>query len=162
MVDIVRREQQEPIAREGRDPFERMRELMHWEPWREMRRWWGEGHGWEFVPAFDVKETKEAIVFRADLPGIRESDLDITVSGNRLIISGKREEERHEQGETWYCSERTAGNFTRTFTLPEGVDLDAVQAELHDGVLTMRVPKRPDAQPRRVEIGAGKAGGVKA
>ena len=103
-------------------------------------------------------------MFRADLPGVKESDLEISLTGNRLTISGRREQERHEQGDTFYASERSYGSFTRAFTLPEGVDGDNVNADLKSGVLTLSVPKKPEVQPRKVSINAsgGEKGGEKA
>jgi HSP20 family protein len=70
-----------------------------------------------FVPDFEVKETKEGFVFKADVPGIKEKDLEITMTGNRLTISGKREAEMEERSDTYYACERSYGSFTRAFTL---------------------------------------------
>ncbi|HYG68700.1 MAG TPA: Hsp20/alpha crystallin family protein, partial [Anaeromyxobacteraceae bacterium] len=105
-----------------------------------------------FVPSFEVKETKDAYVFKADLPGIREEDLDINLTGNRLTVSGKREEEKRSEEERYYAYERSYGSFSRSFTLPEGVDAEHVDAELRDGVLTVRIAKRPEVQPKRIEV----------
>ena len=71
-----------------------------------------------FVPDMEVREAKDAYVICADLPGMREEDLQIDVSGNRLTISGKREEEQREEGERYYTYERSYGSFNRSFTLP--------------------------------------------
>src|SRR5206468_2533929 len=103
-------------------------------------------------------ETKDAYVFRADLPGVKDSDLEISLTGNRLTVSGRREQERQEQGETFYASERSYGSFTRSFTLPEGIDGDNVSADLKSGVLTLSVPKKPEVQPRKVTINTGAGG----
>lgn len=83
-------------------------------------RWFGEEPG--FSAAFEVKETKEAFIFKADLPGIKAEDLDVVLTQNRLTIRGKREAEKSEKGETFYTFERSYGSFARSFTLPEGVD----------------------------------------
>jgi HSP20 family protein len=93
------------------------------------------------------------------LPGFREQDLDINVTGNRLVISGKREAEQVSESETYYCSERSAGAFTRSFTLPEGVNGDQIRAELKDGILTLSVPKNAGAQPKRITVQAAPSGG---
>ena len=147
------------------DPFERMRELMRMDPFEEMGRMLG-GRGeqtWAFVPAFEVKETKDAYIFKADLPGVKEGDLDITLTGDRLTISGKRETEKHEDADRFYAYERSFGSFSRVFTLPEGVDPDSCNAELKEGVLTLRLSKRPEVQPRRITVGGEtKEGKVKA
>ncbi|WP_257459114.1 Hsp20/alpha crystallin family protein [Archangium lipolyticum] len=151
----------------GFDPFEQMRELMGFDPFERMGRIVGGGgeQTWSFVPAFEVKETKDAYIFKADLPGVKESDLDITLTGDRLTIGGKRETEQQEESDRFYAYERSYGSFSRSFTLPEGVDGEHVTAELKDGVLNLRLPKLPEVQPKRIQVGAtdaSKQGKVKA
>lgn len=133
------------------DPFEVMRDLMRWDPFAEI----GPSAGGMFVPSFDVKETKDAYVFTADLPGVKESDLELSLTGNRLTISGKREEEKKEQDDRWFAFERTYGSFSRAFTLPEGIDGENVGAELKDGVLRVTVSKKPEMKPRKIELKLG-------
>jgi HSP20 family protein len=77
------------------------------------------------------------------------------MTDHRLTVSGKREEEKKQENETYFSYERSYGTFTRTFTLPEGIDVDKVIANLKDGVLSILVPKRPEAQPKKVAIKAG-------
>jgi HSP20 family protein len=79
-------------------------------------------------PAFEVKETKEAFVFKADVPGIKEQDVEVNVAGNRLTITGKREAEKEDRGDTFYTYERSHGSFSRTFTLPDQTDGEHVRA----------------------------------
>lgn len=109
-----------------------------------------------FAPRFEVRETKEALVLKADLPGVKTEDLDVSVQANVLSISGKREQERKTEDEHFHMTERSYGTFTRSFTLPEGVDTKSLDAELKDGVLTVTLPKAPEAKPQRVQIKAGK------
>lgn len=130
------------------DPFQRMRELLRFDPFTEAFT----PTPLTFVPAFEVKETKDAYVFRADLPGVREADLDINLTGDRLTVSGKREAEQEDTGDTWYTLERSYGSFMRSFTLPEGVDAEHARAELNAGVLTLVLPKRPEAQPKKIPL----------
>jgi HSP20 family protein len=162
MANIIRRDNRE-LARRPRpsglfaDPFRVMDELLRWDPFR------GGGEGWtqslsEFVPQFEVKETKDEYVVKADLPGVNEQDVDISVTGNVIQISGRREEERREEGDRFHAMERTFGQFTRSFALPEGADTDRVTAEMRDGVLTVRIPKKPEVQPRRISV-ASRSGG---
>ena len=125
-----------------------MRDVLRWDPFRELEAAPAGDYGL-FSPSFDVKENKDGYVFRADLPGVREEDLDISLTGNRLTISGKREQEKHEQGDTYYASERSYGSFSRAFTLPDGTDGENVKADLKNGVLQVIVPKKPEVQPRR-------------
>ena len=105
-----------------------------------------------FAPRFDVKESKEGFVFHADLPGIKDEDVQISVTGNQLTIAGKRDAEERKDAEDYHVLERSHGSFTRTFTLPETADLEKVKAELKDGVLTVSLPKRTESQPRRITI----------
>jgi HSP20 family protein len=160
MATLIRRNQQEaaPSSASVWDPFRVMRDVLRWDPFRELEATGGE-YGL-FSPNFDVKETKEGFVFRADLPGVKEEDLEISLTGNRLTISGKREQEKHEQGDTYYTSERSYGTFSRAFTLPDGTDGDNVKAELKDGVLQVIVPKKPEVQPRKIAIGKEAGGGA--
>jgi len=132
------------------DPFRTMRELMNWDPFQAAS--WPVPASSSFAPDFEVKETKESFVFTADLPGVAEKDVQVQVTDNRLSVSGKRESEKTEQGETFYTSERSYGSFTRSFMLPEGIDADKVHAQLKNGVLTVAVPKRPETQPRKIAV----------
>ena len=144
--------------REGWDPFVTMRDLMRWDPFGESRlARWLEPMGAAFSPAFEVKETKDTFEFKADVPGVDAKDIDVKLTNNRLTISGKREAEEEQKGDTWYTCERTYGSFTRSFTLPEGADTDHVRASLDKGVLTLQVPKTAQAQSRKIPIGAGTA-----
>jgi HSP20 family protein len=133
------------------DPASWARELLRWDPFREMLPSVAMPE-MTFNPAFEVKETKEGYSFKADLPGVVDKDLEITQTGQRLSIGGKREAERESKGDTYYACERTYGSFLRTFTLPDGIDAEHIQAELNNGVLTVMVPRMPEAQPRKIEI----------
>ncbi len=116
----------------------------------------GEERALTFSPAFEVKETRDGFLFKADLPGVKQEEVEITCVGNRLNVRGKREAEREEKGDTYYAYERSYGSFSRSFTLPAGADLEHVKAELKDGVLTIALPKKPEMQPRKISIQAEK------
>jgi HSP20 family protein len=133
-----------------------MRQMLEWDPFRQLGA--GAGSGRDYSPPFDVKEQADRFIFKADLPGVEEKDLDINVAGNRLTISGRRAPEQPQEGECWYCSERPAGSFTRVFTLPEGVQAEHVEAALQQGVLVVHVPKAPEVQPRRISISSSLVG----
>jgi HSP20 family protein len=148
-MNLVRRETRVPVLGAAFEPFSLMRGLMRWDPFRDEGL---QGDGATFLPSFDIKETKEGYVFTADLPGIRQEDLDINLTGSRLSISGKREAEARQEGENLFIAERSFGAFCRTFNLPEGIDAGNVKAELKDGVLKVTVPKVPEVQPRRITI----------
>jgi len=138
------------------EPLRMFRELMNWDPFQEMapllRR---ELRAPTFLPDFDVKETKDSYLFRADLPGVKEQDIDVSITGSRITVSGKREEESEEKTDTYYACERSYGSFTRSFTLPEGADTEHVQAELKSGVLSLVIPKRPEVQPKKIAVKSG-------
>jgi HSP20 family protein len=111
-----------------------------------------------WVPAMDLVEADEHFVLKADLPGLSEQDVNIEIQDNTLTISGERtaEHESHERG--WYRVERSFGRFSRSLTLPEGVEADAVAASFDKGVLEVRIPKPAERKPRRIEIGGGANG----
>ena len=133
-------------------PVDLMRRMLAWRPFEGTPfELWREGRLME-VPEFDMKETDDAFVLKADLPGIDVNDLDINLVHNRLTISGSRTEEKEKKGETYHINERAFGSFSRSFMLREATDSDKVEADLSNGVLTITVPKLPGAQPKRVEV----------
>jgi HSP20 family protein len=140
-----------PEAESYYSPLAWARDFLRWDPFREVAPVFTVDVP-AFAPAFDVKETKEGYQFRADVPGVAEKDLEITRTGNRLTVSGRRESEKEEKSETWYASERSYGSFMRAFTLPDGIDGEGTRADLKDGVLTVFVPKKPEALPQKIEV----------
>ncbi|MBV9416418.1 MAG: Hsp20/alpha crystallin family protein [Solirubrobacterales bacterium] len=113
-----------------------------------MRRW---------IPAMDVVETDDHFVLRADLPGMTESDVNIELDDNVLTISGERKSEHEQSREGYYRVERASGSFSRSLTLPEGVDAEGIQASFDNGVLEVRIPKPEQHKPRKVQILVGGA-----
>jgi HSP20 family protein len=140
------------------DPMRMMRDMLRWDPFREMLPAFPAVPTFEgatFWPTFEVTENKESYLFKADVPGVKQADLEITTTGNRLQISGKRDAEKETKNETVYTYERQYGSFTRSFTLPDGADLDHAKSELKDGVLTLAIPKKVTAQAKKIEIASG-------
>jgi HSP20 family protein len=168
MANIVRRQgQQEGRGEVARgvvfEPFNLLRQLLRADPFDQLAPMVPlAADQIAFVPDFDVKETPDAYELKADLPGIRDSDVEITITGNRLVVTGRREREQRQEGDNYFALERAYGAFSRSFTLPEGVDADRVQANLSEGVLTLRIPKKPEAQPKKIELRPGQGGGQKA
>ena len=111
-----------------------------------IRRW---------IPAMDLVETPEDFVLRADLPGLAESDVKIEIEDNVLTVSGERKAEHEGREEGFYRLERAFGSFSRSLTLPKGVNADAVKASFERGVLEVHIPKPEAAKPRRIEIAVG-------
>ena len=142
------------IARREWDPFRVMREMLRWDPFREMAPAMP-AETLVYAPAFEVKETKESFVFKADVPGLKEQDLEVSVTGNRLSVLGKREAEKEEKTDTFYTYERSYGTFSRSFTLPDQADVEHVKAELRNGELTIVIPKAPTAVAKRVPVAGG-------
>jgi HSP20 family protein len=147
--------QPEMITRREWEPFRAMRELLRWDPFREMTPVFTADLP-AYEPAFEVKETKESFVFKADVPGIKEQDLEVTSAGNRLTVSGKRESEKEEKEENYYAFERSYGSFTRSFTLPEQADSANIHADLKGGELTIVIPKTAAAVARKIPIASEK------
>ena len=136
------------------DPIRAMRDLLNWDPFREMAPFTALPalESASFAPSFDVTENKDAFLFKVDVPGVKQDDIEITTTGNRLQIAGKRDKEHETKTDTIYTYEREYGSFCRSFTLPEGADLENAKSELKDGVLTLAVPKKPGAQAKKIAI----------
>jgi len=160
MAEIVRKTA-EPLSEVS--PARMMRELMRWDPFREMAPLlrtfapFERVERLEWSPSFDISENKDAYVFKADVPGVKQEDLEITATDNRIQVSGKRDIEEETTTETAYTYERQYGSFCRAFTLPAGADLEHAKSELKDGVLTLVIPKKPGAQAKKIPIGSAKA-----
>jgi HSP20 family protein len=153
-IMVTRNGPQLPTATPARASWEPSRwiaRMMGFDPFSEMVPFVGEER-FAFEPAFEVKETKEGYLFKADVPAVKQSDIDVSLTGNRLTISGKREAEKEDKGEKYYTYERSYGSFTRSFTLPEGVDETKTHAELRDGVLSVLVPKKPESLPKKIPV----------
>ena len=112
----------------------------------------GSGSGNMWSPAVDIFDTADAIVLRAELPGLDAEDIDIEVDDNVLTLSGERRfEERLEEGR-YYRVERAYGRFQRSVTLPQNVKADEISAAVDRGVLEVRVPKADEARPRKIAV----------
>jgi HSP20 family protein len=108
-----------------------------------LRRW---------VPAMDLVESGDHFVLRADLPGMSEEDIDIELEDGTLTVSGERKAEHEAREEGFHRVERSFGAFSRSLTLPKGIDGDAVSASFDRGVLEIRIPKPEQRKPRRISI----------
>jgi len=106
--------------------------------------------GWS--PSIDLYDDRDHFVLKAELPGMKKEDIDISMHGDVLTVSGERkEEETYDKAET-YRSERFLGRFQRTLTLPSAVDPNKVQASYKDGILTVTLPKSEEAKPKQIEV----------
>lgn len=105
-----------------------------------------------WAPAVDIKETEDALVLRAELPGLTKDDVKITLENQVLTLSGERKFEKEAKGESYHRIERSYGAFTRAFTLPTHVKTEKVDATFADGVLTVTLPKMEESKPRHIAI----------
>lgn len=109
------------------------------------------------VPAVDMAETDKAFTVTAELPGMDEKDVDVSVTGDLLLIKGEKRQEKEEKNKNYYLSERNYGQFQRSLNLPTGVDRDKITAEFAKGVLTVTLPKSTEAQQQQKKIEVKKA-----
>lgn len=105
-----------------------------------------------WAPAVDIYETENELVLKADLPDINEKDLDVRVENNMLTIRGERKFEQQVKEDNYLRVERAYGSFSRSFSLPNTVNTDAIKAEYKNGVLTVELPKRAESKPKQVKI----------
>jgi HSP20 family protein len=129
-----------------RDEFDRLLN----EPWGLSEPKMFRTEGW--LPAVDVSETDAEVTIRAEVPGIAVKDLDISILGTTLTISGQKNEQEEQEGEDFYQCERRFGSFRRVMTLPETIDADKITAEADNGVVTVRVAKKPGTRSKKVEV----------
>ncbi len=118
-----------------------------------------ESRAQRWVPAMDLVEADDHFLLRADLPGLGEEDVSIEIHDNTLTISGERKSEYEKRERGWYRVERATGRFSRSLSLPEGIDPDAVTASFDKGVLEVRIPKPEAKKPRRITINSANGNG---
>jgi HSP20 family protein len=99
-------------------------------------------------------DRKDHVLIRADVPGLEQKDLRVSVTNGVLTITGERAEEREAKEDEFYCCERWSGSFSRSITLPPGVDADKIQAKFKNGVLEIQAPKSRDAVGKQIEVKA--------
>ena len=106
------------------------------------------------APAIDMNEDENAYKISAELPGIDAKDIDVSVSGDTLVLRGEKRQEKEEKDKNYHFSERAYGSFQRAFELPASVDRDKVAADFSQGVLTITLPKRAEAQKptKKIEV----------
>lgn len=146
-----------------------MRSLTRWEPMGEMAnvsRMFDQLMGQSFrraigdesalrgawVPAVNIKETADAIVITADMPGMKAEDVEVSVDNGVLTIRGERKLEETREGETFHRVERSYGVFERSFSLANSVDVEKIDAEFANGEMILTLPKREETKPRSVKI----------
>ena len=142
--------------------------LMRWDPYRELAglqdrftRAYGRTDREDEVglaawaPPVDIAEEKDKIVITAELPGFKENEIEIQTENGMLTLRGERKFEKESEGKNFHRVERSYGQFVRTFSLPNNVDREKIQAKFQDGLLKVELPKREDAKPRTIKITGG-------
>ena len=146
--------------------------LTRWEPFREfstlqdrMNRLFRESYNEPgrdeslvasgFAPAVDVYEDEHNVTLKLEVPGVKQDDLDVQVENNTLTIRGERKFEKEEKEENFQRIERRYGSFSRSFTLPNTIDTDSVNANYENGVLKVELAKREEAKPKQIKVGIG-------
>ncbi len=136
--------------RRARDPFAVARSFFGFDPFFGLQP--ADNTTPAYTPSFEVKETNGGYLLEADLPGVKEDDLEVSLHKNVLTVSGSRASEERQEGDTFFVYERQYGSFSRSFSLPEEANADAVSAQLVDGVLTLSIAKKAESQPRKIAV----------
>ena len=110
-----------------------------------------------WAPPVDIYETEDAIVLKAELPGIDPKDVEVRVEDNTLYLKGERNYEKEVKEQNYHRIERSYGSFARSFTLPNSISAEKVKAEYKDGLLTLTMPKREEAKPKTIKIDVTKS-----
>ncbi|HEU4624120.1 MAG TPA: Hsp20/alpha crystallin family protein [Steroidobacteraceae bacterium] len=143
--------------------------LIRWDPFSDMdrvfdrmvRRSFGgaprlalEGNGakLEWSPSADISETDKEYLIRAELPAVKKEDVKVTVDGGMITIEGERKQQKEEKNERFHRVESLYGNFTRSFSLPEDINVEGIRCESKDGVLTVHIPKAVTEKPKPKQI----------
>jgi HSP20 family protein len=143
-------------------------ELMPWRPLggltslrREMDDLWNQfftefpvlkRHEGEWAPSVDISENKESFIVQAELPGVEQKDVNVTISGNMLTVKGEKKKEEEKKDEHHHSVERYYGSFQRSFQLPANVQTDKIEATFDKGVLKVTLPKTEEAKKKEIEI----------
>lgn len=109
--------------------------------------------GW--IPAVDILEKEGNLILRAELPGVNEKDIDIKLEGNVLTLKGERKLESEEKKHNYHRVESFYGSFTRSFTLPDTVDVEKIKADYKNGILSISIPQKPEVRPREIPVSVG-------
>jgi len=142
-----------PVKREEDHPFMGLQREMNklfddfFNSWGELRPL--EGRLGDFSPRIDLAENEKSVTISAELPGMNEKDIDVSLVRDALIIKGEKKQEKEERKDQYFYSERSYGSFSRTIPLPPEVDSDKIQAEFRKGILTITLPKTAAATDAR-------------
>jgi len=147
-----------PLANLRRE-MDRLFDDFEWGSWRlpsprlfGVEPFWRGDVSWGKVPAVDVTDTEKTYEVTAELPGMDEKNVEVKFANGVLTIKGEKKEEKEEKKKDYHLSERRYGAFQRSFTVPDGIDADKIDATFKDGVLTVSLPKTAEAQKKEKQI----------
>ncbi len=123
----------------------------------DVQPFWRGEMGWGKAPAVDIVDRDKTYEITAELPGMDESNIDVKFADGTLTIKGEKRDEKEEKNKDYFLSERSYGSFQRSFGVPDGIDADKIEANFKNGVLTVRLPKTPQAQKSEKKIAIKKA-----
>ena len=112
-----------------------------------------------FVPPVDIYEDEHGVTLKMEVPGVSQENLNINLENSTLTVSGERKFEKNEKEENFHRIERRYGSFTRSFTLPNTVDSEKVQANYDNGILSIQLAKKAEAKPKQIKVNVGSATG---
>jgi len=118
----------------------------------DVEPFWRRSMNWGAIPAVDIAEKDNAYEITAELPGMDEKDIEVKYAGGMLTIKGEKEEAKEEKQKDYHLTERRYGSFQRSFSVPDGVDADKLEADFSKGVLTVTLPKSPEAKKQEKKI----------
>lgn len=159
--------EEKPLARAEPRPFdtlrrevERLFDRFDGDFWRapfrrpvfDVEPFWRRELSWGNLPAVDIAEKDKTFEITAELPGMDEKNVEVTTANGQIVIKGEKKEEKEEKKKDYYLSERHYGSFERRFQIPEGADADRIEATFKKGVLTITLPKKPEAQKPEKKI----------
>jgi HSP20 family protein len=124
---------------------------------------WGK-LGWEekiWAPSIDVIEEEDKFLVKAELPGVDEEDINVSISGNILTIDGEKEMESEGKRDGYHYSESTYGSFSRSITIPSSVDVSKIEADCDKGILEISLPKMPETKPKKITVSSKKTASEK-
>jgi HSP20 family protein len=148
-----------------RQEIDRLFDDFHWGSWRrplaralfDVEPFWRGETGWGGVPAVDIAAKENEYVITAELPSMDENNINVKFADGMLTIKGEKKEEKEEKKKDYYLSERRFGSFQRSLQVPDGVDADKIEASFKNGVLTVKLPKTPEAVKQEKKIAIKKA-----
>ncbi|MDH5717920.1 MAG: Hsp20/alpha crystallin family protein [Spirochaetia bacterium] len=106
----------------------------------------------DWIPAVDIEETKDEFIIKAELPGVKKEDVNVSIENRVLTIKGEKKFEKEEKSNKHHLIEASYGSFVRSFTLPSNIKSDKIDAGYKDGILTLSVPKAEEAKPKQIEV----------